>query len=486
MASTGDVPHRSLLTLARDLSLAHLDHIPTRHVGAMATRGALAAALGGPLPEEGADPRDVLAALARDAAPGLVATVGPRYFGFVTGGALPVSVAADWLASAWDQNGALYVMSPAVAVLEDVVQAWIVSLLGLPPASSVGYVTGCHMANFTCLAAARHEVLRRAGWNVEADGLQRAPRLRVIVGEQAHVSVIGALRMLGIGASELRVVPVDEQGRMRADEAAAALRESAGPAILCAQVGNVSSGASDPVARLVDAARALGAWVHVDGAFGLWAAAVPELRAQVEGVERADSWATDAHKWLNVPYDSGLAIVADPAPHRAAMSLHASYLVRGEDEERVGMDWVPESSRRARVLPLYAALRALGRTGVADLVRRNVALAQRMASILAAAPGVRILNDVVLNQVLVQFAGTATRPDDEMTRAVIARAQAEGTCWAGGARWRSREVMRVSVSNWSTAEGDIDRSAEALLRCYEAERAATAASSGKAPDGTPA
>jgi glutamate/tyrosine decarboxylase-like PLP-dependent enzyme len=460
--------HQRLLNLALDLALAHLDAAPTRHVGATASRAALMEALGGPLPDQGADEAAILVALAQDCAPGLVATVGPRYFGFVTGGAWPVSVAADWLAAAWDQNGALYVMSPAVAVLEDIVQRWIVDLLGLPPASSVGYVTGCHMANFTCLAAARHEVLRRAGWNVEADGLQRAPRLRVIVGEQAHVSVVGALRMLGVGASELEVVPADEEGRMIPEAAEAALASADRPTILCVQAGNVNSGASDPVAALVDIARPRGAWVHVDGAFGLWAAAVPELRHQLRGIERADSWATDAHKWLNVPYDSGLAIVADAAPHRASMSLQASYLVRGEDEERVGMDWVPESSRRARVLPIYAVLRALGRHGVAALVRRHVQLAQRLAGVLGSAPGVRVLNQVVLNQVVVQFTGAAGCSDDDMTRAVIARVQAEGTCWVGGARWREREVMRVSIANWSTTDEDIDRSAEAILRAYDA------------------
>ncbi|MDP1570443.1 MAG: aminotransferase class V-fold PLP-dependent enzyme [Vicinamibacterales bacterium] len=476
--------HHELLTRARDLAVAHLDQAPGRHVGARATRASLAEALGGPLPETGAAPLDVLTALARSAAPGLVATVGPRYFGFVTGGALPATVAADWLASAWDQNGALYVMSPAVAVLEDIVQEWLVTLLGLPASASVGFVTGCHMANFTCLAAARHEVLRRAGWNVEAEGLQRAPRLRVIAGAHAHVSLIGALRLLGIGTAELRVVPVDDQGRMLASEARAALAEAEAPTILCAQAGNVSSGASDPVADLVAAAHDRGAWVHVDGAFGLWAAAVPELRQQVAGVEEADSWATDAHKWLNVPYDSGLAIVADPAPHRAAMSLHASYLVRGDEEERVGMDWVPESSRRARVLPIYAALRTLGRAGVADLVRRNVALAQRMAAALGAADGVRILNEVVLNQVLVQFIGTASQSDDATTRAVIARVQEEGTCWAGGASWHGREVMRISVSNWSTTPDDIDASAAAILAAYRDAVTATDASAEAAPDGT--
>ena len=440
--------------------------VGTRHVGGTATPASLAAALGGPLPEQSHDPVVVIQQLARDADPGIAATVGPRYFGFVTGGAVPVAVAAEWLASAWDQNGALYVMSPAVAVMEDIVSAWVVELLGLPRHSTVGFVTGCHMANFTGLAAGRHEVLRRAGWDVESQGLQRAPRVAVIVGGEVHVSAVGALRMLGFGTDELIRVPVDGQGRMRADLLQDALASTRGPTIVCAQAGNVATGASDPIGRIVHLAHAKGAWVHVDGAFGLWAAAVPELAAQVEGIARADSWATDAHKWLNVPYDSGLAIVAHPAPHRAALSLQASYLQRGDNEERVGMDWVPESSRRARVIPLYALIRTLGRQGIADLVLRSCALARRIADRLSRQPGVVVLNEVVLNQVLVQFSGARGVSSDEATRNVIARVQADGTCWAGGAVWQGHQVMRISVSNWSTTEDDIDRSADAILRCH--------------------
>jgi len=455
------------LELACARALAYLDGLSGRHVGGQGDRQALTASLGGPLPEGPDDPASVIARLAEGVEPGLVATAGPRYFGFVTGGAMPVTVAAEWLAAAWDQNAAMYVMSPAVAVLEDVVAGWITELLGLPRGSSVGLVTGCHMANFTCLAAARHEVLRRAGWNVEADGLQRAPRITVIVGGEVHVSAVGALRLLGFGADELVRVAVDGQGRMQPADLERALSACHGPVIVCAQAGNVNTGASDPFAEIVRRAHAAGAWVHVDGAFGLWAAAVPELAGQVAGVEQADSWATDAHKWLNVPYDSGLAIVADPAPHRAAMGLQASYLQRGLDHERIGMDWVPESSRRARAVALYALCRALGRQGISSLIRRNCALARRMAAGLSAHPGVRVLNDVVLNQVLVRFEGP-DGDDDRATREVIARVQADGTCWAGGAVWRGRQVMRISVSNWSTSDDDIDRSAEAILRCYRA------------------
>ena len=452
--------HKHVFEIAHSIATSYLDSVASRHVGGTTTAAALTAALGGPLPSGGSDPVEVLQQLNANADPGIVATVGPRYFGFVTGGAVPVTVAADWISSAWDQNGALYVMSPAAAVIEDIVSGWLLELLGLPEGSSVGFTTGCHMANFTCLAAARHEVLRRAGWNVEAQGLQRAPRVRVIAGGEVHISAVGALRYLGFGTEEVEMIAVDDQGRMRAELLEAALGRFDGPTIVCAQVGNVSTGASDPIDAIVKAAHARGAWVHVDGAFGLWAAAVPELRSQVTGVEHADSWATDAHKWLNVPYDSGLAIVAHPAPQRAAMSMKASYLQRGTDEERIGMDWVPESSRRARVLPLYALIRTLGRDGVAEMVRRNCTLARRMADALAAKPGVTILNDVVLNQVLVHF------KDDAITQQVIAKVQAEGTCWAGGAFWQNQQAMRISVSNWSTSEEDIDRSAEAILKCY--------------------
>ncbi|MEZ5292649.1 MAG: aminotransferase class V-fold PLP-dependent enzyme [Vicinamibacterales bacterium] len=458
---------RDLLFAAASRGADFIDGVEARHVGGRTSVAALRETLGGPLPRTGADPAAVVEALARDADPGLVATIGPRYFGFVTGGALPVAVAADWLASAWDQNAGLYVMAPAAAVLEDVVAGWLLELLDLPPQSSVGFVTGCHMANVTCLAAARHEVLRRAGWAVERDGLQRAPRLTVVVGDEVHVSAVGALRMLGIGADELVRVPVDGQGRMRADALGDVLRGLDGPIVVCAQAGNVATGASDPLGDVVALAHARNAWVHVDGAFGLWAQVVPRLAPQVAGMAGADSWATDAHKWLNVPYDSGLAIVAHQAPHRAAMGLRASYLQRGLDEERTGMDWVPESSRRARVIPLYALLRTLGADGVRDLVDRTCRLAARMAARLSEAPGVTILNEVVLNQVLVTFAGR-TGGAPAATRDVIARVQAEGTCWAGGATWQGHEAMRISVSNWSTTDADIDRAAEAILACHRA------------------
>ena len=460
-----------LLEHAQRIAARFLETVPTRHVGSRSSRAELLAALGGPLPLDGRDAELVIDELARRADPGLVAQAGPRYFGFVTGGALPVTVAADWLASAWDQNAVVYVHAPAVAVMEDIVASWILELLDLPRTSSVGFTSGCHMANFTGLAAARHEVLRRAGWNIEARGMCSAPPILVIVGGDVHVSVLGALRYLGFGSEQIQRIPVDDRGRMRADALRERLRTADGATIICAQVGHVATGASDPIDQIVDMGHEHGAWVHVDGAFGLWANVVPALRDPIRGIERADSWATDAHKWLNVPYDSGLAIVRHSAAHRAAMSFQAAYLQRGSEEERVGMDWVPESSRRARVIPIYALIRTLGRTGIVEMVRGHVALARRMADRLSVVPGITILNEIVLNQVLVQFDDPAGGDADALTREVIAAIQAEGTCWAGGTVWQGKHALRVSISNWSTTEDDIDQSAAAIIKCYITARA---------------
>ena len=456
-----DLPLERALEIARAY-LAARDGGP---VWPSASIDSLRRALGGPLPLQPIDPGEVVDRLARAAGPGLVATTGPRYFGFVTGGALPASVAADWLAAVWDQPASLYVISPAAAVVEEIAGAWLLDLLGLPSSASVGFVTGCHMANFTALASARHEMLRRQGWDVEADGLNGSPPLRVIVGDEVHVSVVGALRMLGFGSRQLERVAADGQGRMRPDALAATLDKSAAPAVVCAQAGNVNSGAFDPLDEIAEIARRHGAWLHVDGAFGLWASASASLGTLTRGVELADSWATDAHKWLNVPYDSGLVFVANPAAHRAAMSLSAAYLIRSPEEPREPMDWTPESSRRARGFAIYAALRSLGRTGVSDMIERGCALARRFADRLGAESGLTILNDVVLNQVLVR-AGSA-RPDasdDARTQAMIRGVQEARVCWAGGTRWHDMEAMRLSVSNWSTTEEDVDRSAQSIVR----------------------
>jgi glutamate/tyrosine decarboxylase-like PLP-dependent enzyme len=430
----------------------------------------LRASLGIALPDDPVDAAQVIEALARAAEPGLVTTTGPRYFGFVTGGALPATVAAEWLTTAWDQPAALFVMSPAAAVVEEVAAGWLLDLLGLPANASVGFVTGCHMANFTALAAARHELLRRAGWDVEADGLQDAPRVRVIVGDEVHVSVLGALRLLGFGSNQVIRVAADDQGRMRPDSLDAALQRRPDSAadvatIVCAQAGNVNTGAFDPLDQIADSVSRHGAWMHVDGAFGLWAGASPARRGLVKGIERADSCATDAHKWLNVPYDSGLVFVAHPAAHRAAMSMGAAYLVRSADEPREPMDWTPESSRRARGFAVYAALQSLGRHGVADLVERCCRLARRFAERLQSESSIRVLNDVTLNQVLVRI-GAAT-PDadaDAATKRALKIVQDEGVCWLGGTRWHGMDAMRISVSNWSTADEDVDRSADAIIR----------------------
>jgi glutamate/tyrosine decarboxylase-like PLP-dependent enzyme len=435
----------------------------TRPVWPTATLAELRTALGGSLPTDPIDPTAIIEALAQAAEPGLVTTTGPRYFGFVTGGALPATVAAEWLTAVWDQPASLYVLSPAAAVIEEVTATWLVDLLGLPAHSSVGFVTGCHMANFTALAAARHELLRRRGWDVEADGLQNAPRLRAIVGDEVHVSVVGALRMLGIGSRQVVRVAVDDQGRMKPEALASAFDGADQPTIVCAQVGNVNSGAFDPVDAIAEVTGRHRAWLHVDGAFGLWAAASDTLRHLVRGIDRADSCATDAHKWLNVPYDSGLVFTAHPAAHRAAMSLSAAYLVRSPEEPREPMDWTPESSRRARGFAVYAALRSLGRSGVADLVDRCCRLARRFAARLREEPTIRILNEVVLNQVLVRV----EPPDadaDLATREALRRVQDERICWLGGSHWHGMEAMRISVSNWSTTEEDIDRSADSIIR----------------------
>jgi glutamate/tyrosine decarboxylase-like PLP-dependent enzyme len=445
-----------------DAARAFLETRSTRPVFPTTTIDGLRAALGGPLPCDPIAPERVAAELIRAAEPGIVATTGPRYFGFVTGGALPATLAAEWITAIWDQPASLYVLSPAASVVEEVAAAWLLELLGLPGHASVGFVTGCHMANFTALAAARHEMLRRVGWDVEADGLNGSPALRVVVGNEVHVSVLGALRMLGIGTRQVVRADADDQGRMQPAALDAALSSGTGPAIVCAQAGNVNTGAFDPLDEIAAIARRHGAWLHVDGAFGLWAAVSDTLRHHTRGFELADSWATDAHKWLNVPYDSGLVFVAHPAAHRAAMSLTAAYLVRSPDEPREPMDWTPESSRRARGFAVYAALRSLGRSGIADLVDRCCRLARRFADRLQRERDLVILNDVVLNQVLVRVV-PASGGADAATRAALARVQAAGICWLGGTRWHDMDAMRISVSNWSTTEEDIDRSADSIV-----------------------
>ena len=407
---------------------------------------------------------EVIEELIAGAEPGVLAIPSGRFFGWVMGGVLPVTLAADWLTSTWDQNAGLLVSSPAAAGAEWVASEWLLDLLGLPGNSAVGFVTGAMIANFTCLAAARHDVLRRAGWDVEGDGLHGAPPVTVIVGEERHETVDVALRFLGLGEQRTLTVPADDQGRIRLDALTDILAQVGNtPLIVCLQAGNVHSGAFDPIAEAVDLAHQYGAWVHVDGAFGLWAAASAQYRHLVAGVERADSWASDAHKTLNVPYDSGLAIVAKAEAMYAAMGVHAAYLI--QDERPDPFSTVPEFSRRARGFPVWAALRSLGRRGVAEMVERFCRHARRFAAGLAELDGVRVVNDVVFTQVCVSF-GT-----DEATREVATRLLRDGTAWMTPSTWHGQAVLRISVSNWRTTEEDVDRTLAAVRRVLAEVRA---------------
>ena len=432
----------------------YLDELDGRPVFPTDALRARLGELGGALPQDPTPPRDVLKLLDDAASPATVASAGRRYFGFVTGGALPATVAASWLATAWDQNCFTSTMSPAVTAIEKIALGWLLDVLDLPRDAGGAFVTGATMANLTALAAARRSVLARAGWDVDENGLHGGPRVRVVIGAEAHPTLRKALGLLGLGRSAVEIVPVDEQGRMRAD----ALPALDGPTIVCIQAGNVNSGAFDPAAEICAAAHAAGAWVHVDGAFGLWAAASPSRAHLTRGFADADSWATDAHKWLNVPYDSGLAFVRDAAALRGALSISAPYLPQGAPREPG--DYTPESSRRARAVEIWAALRSLGSRGLAELIERNCRQAQRFAQRLGAA-GAEVLNDVVLNQVVVSFG------DEARNREVLARVAADGTCWCGPTSWRGRAAMRVSVSSWATTDPDVERSIDAILAAAE-------------------
>ncbi len=466
----------ALLELVQKRATRFLASLPERPVFPRVGPEAVRARLAGPLPDTGQAPAEVLRRLADAGDEAAVASAGPRFFGFVIGGSLPVALGADWLTSAWDQNAGLYVAAPVPTVAEEVAAGWLLEVLRLPRTASVGFVTGCQMANFSCLAAARHAVLRQAGWDVERDGLQGAPRVRVVAGAEAHVTIHGALKMIGLGTGAIVEVPTDGQGRMDARKLRAAMRGLDGPVIVCAQAGNINTGAFDPFSEIVDAAHERSAWVHVDGAFGLWAAASPRRRELLAGGERADSWATDAHKWLNVPFDSGLAIVAHPEAHFGAMSLKAEYLEKSDGSVRDPLDWTPEFSRRGRGVAVWAALASLGRRGVEELVDRCCDHAVRFAELLAAEPGIEVLNDVVLDQALVRFHPTPGRTEgdaaaaDALTREVVRRVQEERVCWLSGTRWQGRDAMRISVVNWSTTTADVERSAESIVRSYRAAR----------------
>jgi glutamate/tyrosine decarboxylase-like PLP-dependent enzyme len=454
---------RKTLERAAEEAIAFLDRLGERSVAPSLDVDGVEALFDRPLPTEGADSLAVVDELVAGAEPGLVAMPSGRFFGWVIGGGLPAALGADWLTSTWDQNAGLLASSPAAAAIERVAGKWLLELLGLPPESAVGFTTGATMANFTCLAAARHHVLNRAGWDVEQDGLGGAPAITVVVGDERHESLDIALRYLGLGPARSLVVAADGEGRLRMD----ALRETlqtvdSGPLIVALQAGNVHSGAFDPMAEAIDLAHEHGAWVHVDGAFGLWAASSTQLRHLTVGVERADSWTTDSHKTLNVPYDSGVAFVRHPEALYASMGVHAAYLIQDDRPDPVAT--VPEFSRRARGFAVWAALRSLGRSGVAELIERFCAHARRFAAGLEAIDGVRVVNDVVYTQVCASFGS------DDVTREVARRLLADGTAWMTPSVWHGTAVLRISVSNWRTTEADVDRTLAAVRRVVDEVR----------------
>ena len=432
-------------------AVAYLEAIPTRRVAPGESAVCDLEKLGGELPEEPSDPCAVVDLLDRAGSPATVATAGGRFFGFVNGAAVPASVGATWLASAWDQNAALRVMSPVGAALEDVALGWVRDLLGLPAECGGALVTGATMANFCGILAARHTLLERAGWDVESEGLFGAPPIQVVAGDEVHISLVKALGLAGLGRKRFVRVPVDGQGRMQSSGLPALDQRT----IVCIQAGNVNTGAFDPAGEICRRAHETGAWVHVDGAFGLWAAASPKYRSLTAGFEQADSWATDAHKWLNVGYDCGVALVRDAGALRAAMAVAAPYITPGESREP--SQYTPEMSRRARGAELWAAIRSMGRRGIAELIERTCGHARRFAAGLRDA-GYEILNDVAINQVLVSFGSP------EVTRAVIEGVQRDGTCWCGASEWQGRTAMRISVSSWATTEEDVELSIEAIRR----------------------
>ena len=448
---------RELLSETFERAARFIESLPERRVAAVRGASELEPALGGALPARGLPSAEILARLDEIGVQGVVASAGPRYFGFVTGGTLPASLAASWLAAAWDQNAFSEVSSPIGAAIERIAERWVLEALDLPADGAAAFVTGATMANFTALAAARRSVLLAHGHDVDRHGLQGAPEIAVVAGEQAHATLFKALGMLGLGRERVIRVPADDQGRM----CVAALPDVDGPAIVCTQAGNVNSGAFDPVGAVCGSIRADDVWVHVDGAFGLWARASRRHEELTAGVERADSWAADAHKWLNVPYDSGLAIVRHADALRGAMSVAAGYLP--DRTLRDPYEFTPETSRRMRGLEIWAAFASLGRDGIEELVERNCRQARRFAAGLRAA-GWEVLNDVVLNQVLVSFG------DDRTTTAVMREVQRDGTCWCGGTTWIGRTAMRISVSSWATGDDDVDRSLAAILRVADRVR----------------
>ena len=462
---------RDLLRKLSDYAAAYRAGVPDRPHRPDTNYAETIARFEAATPQAGAPIEQVISELIALSEPGLAAMTGPRFFGWVIGATEPAGMAADWLTSAWGQNTGNALATPASCAAEEVAAQWLLDLLDLPRESSVGFVTGATMANFTCLAAARGEVLRRVGWDGETLGLFGAPPIHIVLGEEAHSTVFSALRYLGLGTERVVSVPVNAQGVMRPDALAAALKPLSGPMIVIAQAGHFNSGAFDAFDEIAPMAREKGAWLHVDGAFGLWVRTAPDLAHLARGVEQADSWGTDGHKWLQTPHDSGCAIVRDRDAHRRAMLIAASYLPEGD--VRHPADYVPELSRRARGFATWAMIRALGRAGIADMVSRHCSQARRFAQRLAAEPDIEILNEVVLNQVAVRL-GTDLDPAkaDALTQRTIERVQREGECFVGGAHWRGRQIVRISVISSPTTDADIDRSAEAIISAWRNERGA--------------
>jgi glutamate/tyrosine decarboxylase-like PLP-dependent enzyme len=465
---------RATLERATELALSYLSSLDTAPVAATVSLAELRRRFALPLPDDGTDPVTVIEELARDAEGGLIGSAGGRFFGWVIGGGLPGALAADWLTAAWDQNAGLYACSPVAAVVEEVAGTWLRDVLGLPASASFALVTGCQMAHVTCLAAARHGVLARAGWDLNQNGLAGGPAIRILTSSEVHGTTLRAARLLGFGTRDVVVLPSDEGGRLTPAALRDALAgEAERPTIVVLQAGDVNRGVFDSFPELIALAHEAGAWVHVDGAMGLWCNAVPELRHLLAGAELADSWATDAHKWLNVPYDCGYAFVAHPEHHRAAMEHHASYLVHASDV-RDQLDWTPEHSRRARGFATWAALRELGRTGLADLIARCCRQAHEIVTRIGALPNARVMSVPIINQGLVRFfdaqPGASEEDHDRCTDAVMAAINASGEAFFTGTTWRGRRCMRVSVSGWRTTAEDVDRAVAAASRALEERR----------------
>lgn len=454
---------------AAEAAIAYRRHIATAATTPVASYADIFAAFDGPVPESGGEPQAILAELIERATPGIRAQTSPRFFGWVIGNSHPTGVAADWLAAAWGQNAANVSASPAASAVEAVAVAWLLDLLGLPREASVGVVTGATVANFVCLAAARSAVLARAGWDVEADGLFGAPPVAVLIGADAHATIYSGLKYLGLGAKRVKIVATDDLGRMLPSAFEAALKACSGPVIAIGQAGQICTGASDPFAEIAPLANDAGAWLHIDGAFGLWAQAAPARAAQTAGVELADSWATDGHKWLQTPYDCGFAIVKDPQAHARAMAISASYLPPAESAERDPSTYVPELSRRARGFATWAMIRQLGRDGIAEMVERNCQVAAYMGETLAREEGIALVAEVPLNQFMVRF-GAADEDGDALTLATIAQVQEDAVLYAGSSLWRGQWVMRVSVSSVATTMAEADIAIAAILKAWDKVR----------------